>query len=150
MNNVQADDMSAVWVAVLTMIGATLPATLLIPMALMGVFFGLSAIAAEPGVALLFALWGGGGCFGTIALWAASFGSRRAWVVLGLLAGLFAILPLSIFAVSDMGSSRQSMDAMEVVTMLAAITLPLGAVIQLIRIGSAGVDHSEPESDVTE
>ncbi|MEM7764062.1 MAG: hypothetical protein AAF290_08255 [Pseudomonadota bacterium] len=150
MNNVQADDMSAVWVAVLTMIGATLPATLLIPMALMGFFFGLSAVFSAPGVALLLLAWGGAGCYGTAALWAATFGSRRGWVVAGLTVGLMAIFPLSLFGISDLGSNRQAMDAMEVLTMLAAITLPLGAVVQLIRIGSAGIDHSDEDSGATE
>ena len=50
---------------------------------------------AVPGLAML-ALWPVAGLYGVTALWLAAFGQNGRAVALGLIAGIFAILPMSI------------------------------------------------------
>ncbi len=86
----------------LTILVGAMPATYLSLTAAIGVVIGFIALAHGESGAFLLIIWGGGGIYGTLSLWAAGLGSLRPWVVVGLSVGTAAILPLALMAVSGL------------------------------------------------
>lgn len=85
---------------------------------------------AVPGLAVL-ALWPAAGLYGVTALWLAAFGLTGRTVALGLIAGICAILPMSI------GVLRQPhSDFLYNFTFLGPVTTASIVLIQLARAGA--------------
>lgn len=80
---------------VLVLLFGAIPALFPAYLAVFGVGFILAMVIEAPPIVVL-AIWPAAGLFGVVALWLAAFGKNSRTVAVGLLAGILAILPLSV------------------------------------------------------
>ena len=107
----------------LTILAGAIPATYLSFIAAFGVYFGALAVLEGEMGGWLLVVWGGAGIYGTLCLWAVSFGQTRAWVVAGLVVGTIALAPLALLAASSLGS--WSPDDLEAMTLIGPIVVAI-------------------------
>lgn len=122
---------------VLTIVFAALPATIMSLFAGLGVVLGISALFSGSASGMVFALWGGGGLFATVALWAAVVHHFRHWVLVGLVTGVLCFAPVTIsFAGQFLRGPLfdVSYSAMDYLLLLLSVSLPLIAIGWIVYI----------------
>ncbi|MEN7342381.1 MAG: hypothetical protein AAAFM81_05530 [Pseudomonadota bacterium] len=131
---------SITWLTV-TFFLATLPATALSLYALIAILFGIQFLADSLGASVILILWGSGGLFGAAALWALNIiaAPRPDWITGGLWSGLFAVLPLTLYAVSELAGRPSAIlkiasEPEGLLIVIAPLTLPVIACVELIRL----------------
>lgn len=90
---------------VLTVLLGAAPATFLSLTAALGVVLGLGGMVDGELGGLIFVVWGGSGIYGTLSLWAVGLGFVRPWVVVGVIFGTAALMPIAMMSLQGLGSS---------------------------------------------